>query len=271
MRLLLLACFACLALGGCGGGDDAAQPSTAELAQALARAAEAPGALQAKPLIAAAEPAVPSRAQAAVRGAAVPRAAAESVQVPQPQALFDWAAGAYPQFFSGASTDGHVFVRNWGIFSFRYFYGSNNYVGVLNAVVYVYGPMSSYRILAVGDLVDFTCRVYSCPRMFVDWTRTDSGKVVQDANGDSFAFYTDTGCLYSYASGLEGANMCLSSDSIAKFGQATVYIDRVARPGGGCMAVLSDFYGYGIDVYVDDTNHLAFTPTFVKWDYTGCG
>jgi hypothetical protein len=55
-----------------------------------------------------------------------------------------------------------VYVGGYGNFYYRYWYGSGNYVGVLNGYVYVYGPVSDYYVTTVGLLSDFTCEVYSC-------------------------------------------------------------------------------------------------------------
>ena len=73
--------------------------------------------------------------------------------------FFSWAAGAFPQYFSGATQDGTLFVDGYGTFSYRQF-GSGNYLAVLGDAVYAYGWITHNTILRVGVLNDFTCSVY---------------------------------------------------------------------------------------------------------------
>lgn len=73
--------------------------------------------------------------------------------------FFAWAASTYPQYFSGGTQDGTIFVDGYGTFSYRHF-ASGNYLAVLDGSAYAYGGMTNNTILRVGALDDFTCSVY---------------------------------------------------------------------------------------------------------------
>ncbi|MBG9388369.1 hypothetical protein [Caenimonas aquaedulcis] len=77
-------------------------------------------------------------------------------------AALDWAPTAYPQYFSGASSDGYADIAGYGTFYYRYWPAQGNYVGILGDDVYVYGPMNGNTVQRVGALADFACRVYDC-------------------------------------------------------------------------------------------------------------
>jgi hypothetical protein len=211
-----------------------------------------------------------SRPRPSAQRASAPKSAA-AVPVLTPTALFNWASGPYSIYFAGPYYDGSIYLPGYGTFTYRYFAWTGNFLGVLDGWVYVYGPMTFDLVLAVAPLADFTCYVYSCTRSFISWNGNANGVVVKDANGDSFAFYADTGCLYSYARGQEITNYCLVSGSMANFAGTYVYVDLVAAVGGGCIAALADYWGEQIDVYTNAYGQLAFATTPYFWNYGGCG
>jgi hypothetical protein len=171
-------------LAACGGGsetiDPAAQLAAAPhaLADAGLCAANTAGYISANgecgpqfklptpQQAAAAAPSPALQAQPQPAGQKVPQAAVQRPQAATTtltsDALFTWAGTHYPSLFWGGSTTGSVYVGGYGNFYYRYWYGSGNYVGVLNGYVYVYGPVSDYYVTTVGLLSDFTCEVYSC-------------------------------------------------------------------------------------------------------------
>lgn len=78
--------------------------------------------------------------------------------------LFDWAPGAYPQFFSGSAADGEAAIEGHGTFAYRHWPATGNYVGVraADSGVYVYGPVSNWQVMPVGPLASFRCQVVAC-------------------------------------------------------------------------------------------------------------
>jgi hypothetical protein len=176
--LVALIGAATFVLAACGGGTESADPS--------AQLAAAPHALADASLCASNTPGYisangecgpqfkfPAPQQAAASGpkpqGAIQKTPQSAVQRPQAatatltaDALFDWAGGQYSSLFWGGSTTGSVYVGGYGNFYYRYWYGSGNYLGVLNGYVYIYGPASGYYVTTVGLLSDYTCYVYSC-------------------------------------------------------------------------------------------------------------
>jgi hypothetical protein len=169
-------------LAACGGGTESADPS-AQLAAAPHALADASLCASNTPgyILANGEcgpqfkfPAPQAAAAAPTASGPKPQAAAQktpqaAMQKPQAatttltaDALFDWAASQYSYLFWGGATTGSVYISGYGNFYYRYWYGSGNYLGVLNGTVYIYGPASGYSVTIVGLLSDFTCYVYSC-------------------------------------------------------------------------------------------------------------
>jgi len=165
-------------LAACGGGtesvDPAAQLAAAPhaLADASLCASNTPGYISANgecgpqfrfpaPQQAAASGPKPQAAAQKTPQAAVQRPQAATATLTA-DALFDWAGSQYSSLFWGGSTTGSVYVGGYGNFYYRYWYGSGNYLGVLNGYLYLYGPASGYYVTAVGLLSDYTCYVYSC-------------------------------------------------------------------------------------------------------------
>jgi len=167
-----------LLLAACGGGTESVDPSAQlaaaphALADASLCASNTPGYILANgecgpqfkfpaPQQAAAAGPKPQGATQKTPQAAVQRPQAATATLTA-DALFDWVGGQYPSLFWGGSTTGSVYISGYGNFYYRYWYGSGNYLGVLNGYVYLYGPASGYYVTAVGLLSDYTCYVYSC-------------------------------------------------------------------------------------------------------------
>jgi hypothetical protein len=72
------------------------------------------------------------------------------------ESLFDWAESQYSLFFST-----HEISQISGVYTFRYYKGTGNYLGVSNDQVYVLGPISQGQLMRVGALSDFYCSVIS--------------------------------------------------------------------------------------------------------------
>jgi hypothetical protein len=167
-----------LLLAACGGGTESVDPSVQlaaaphALADASLCASNTPGYISANgecgpqykfpaPQQAAAAGPKPQAGMQKTPQAAVQRPQAATATLTA-DALFDWVAGQYSSLFWGGSTTGSIYVSGYGNFYYRYWYGSGNYLGVLNGYVYIYGPASGYYVQTVGLLSDYTCYVYSC-------------------------------------------------------------------------------------------------------------
>jgi hypothetical protein len=108
-------------------------------------------------------------------------------------------------------------------------------------------------------------------RNFITWTNSSNGVVVKDASNDSFSFYQDTRCIYSYNTGAETSNFCLASNSyLANFAGLSVRVTLAAAIGGGCIAVLSDSNGYQVDIFTSSTQIQTARIQTTRWDTTGC-
>ena len=129
LAIAALAAVGALGLAACGGGSQDAQSSLSVAAAARARLAAAP---------------------------AVGMTAIDAL------AALDWAPTAYPQFFSGTSSDGYADVAGYGTFYYRQWPATGNFICILGDSVYVHGPMNSFAVQRVGALADFSCQVYDC-------------------------------------------------------------------------------------------------------------
>lgn len=190
-----------------------------------------------------------------------------------PTALFNYAQLAYPFFFGGYYTESYVYLPGYGTFFYRYYYGTGNYLGVLEGVVYVYGPASGWYVTPVGRLEDFFCAIYGCTvtRSFITWTNSGNGVVVKDANNEDFAFYSDSRCIYSYARQQETTNFCLSSGrAYGYFAGVYVQVMLARSTIGGCIAVLADYHGRQVDIYTNTAGIQIVSPQSSYWSTTGC-
>lgn len=96
--------------------------------------------------------------QLALPGLLACSAAAAAAPVPDAQALMDWAEKAYASNFPG-----HPATQTAAPYAYRYYAATGNYIGVAGSGVWLLGPLagSSTTPLYVGDLSDFSCRVYA--------------------------------------------------------------------------------------------------------------
>ncbi|WP_395699564.1 hypothetical protein [Aquabacterium sp.] len=79
-----------------------------------------------------------------------------AVAVPDAQALMDWAEKAYPAYFPG-----HPATQTAAPYTYRFYAGSGNYIGVAGSGVWLLGPVigSSSTPRYMGELADFSCQV----------------------------------------------------------------------------------------------------------------
>ncbi len=133
---------------------------------------------------------------------------AASSEAPAVDALIalDWAAGAFPQFFTGASSDGYAGVTGFGTFFYRYWAATGNYVGILGDSAYTYGPMTNNQVQRVGTLSSFGCSIYNCaegaPPVWAGFGRDAqhsavSGIATQDLNRISWSTPVDLAPQYT--------------------------------------------------------------------------
>lgn len=154
--------FIALVLASCGGGQEA---PPADPGAALA---------QSSPLVADSASCAAGDAGASLVGglclkrfqgmdvptAQLPQTAAAPQADGLPQAtaeettFFGWAERAYPSFFPGTAVSGTA-----GIFSYRFYPSSGNYLAVAGGGVYVLGPISAGAIQYVGPLSTFSCLI----------------------------------------------------------------------------------------------------------------
>jgi hypothetical protein len=141
MRVMLVLAAALFVLQGCGGGQAAIDGSVFRQARAQAvDACRSGGTISAAALCAT----PPGRtARRAVRA-----------QVLDQATLFAWAQQAYPDYFKGPTQDGV-----YDVYTYRYFAGTQTYIGIAGANVYVLGPVSGGTIMYVGTLGEFACRI----------------------------------------------------------------------------------------------------------------
>jgi hypothetical protein len=83
-------------------------------------------------------------------------AGATTPQVPDANALMDWAQATYPTLFPGTPATGTLLG-----FQYRYYAATQTFLGVNSGGdVDVLGPLSGNMLLRVGSLSDFSCLVY---------------------------------------------------------------------------------------------------------------
>ncbi len=154
--------FIALVLASCGGGQE---PPAADPGAALAQSSplEADAASCAAGL--AGVSLVQGRCLKRFEGFDIPAAAApQTAAAPQsdglPQAtaeettFFAWAERTYASVFPGTSVSGSA-----GIFTYRFYPSSGNYLAVASGGVYVLGPISAGAIQYVGPLATFNCLI----------------------------------------------------------------------------------------------------------------
>jgi hypothetical protein len=187
--------------------------------------------------------------------------------------FFNWAQAVYAGYFGGTYVQDSAYLSGYGTFFYRYYYGTGNYLGILNGYVYVYGPITGWYVMPVGALSDYYCAIYGCTpaRTFINWTNSVNGVVVKDANNEDFAFYSDTRCLYSYARQQETNNFCLYSGSAyGSFAGVPVQVMSATSSTGGCLAVLADYYGRQVDIYTNSAGTQIVSVQSSYWQTNGC-
>ena len=212
-----LALAGVLALVGCGGGRSPATSDTPSVAPLHAP--------ETVVVDAAACEVPPSRQEGLIRHARVDgrclrtfagmpaMAAAAAATGPQqralaagttltPTVLFDWAEGAYAQYFPS-----HQANRELGVYTYRYYPETQNHVAVAGDNVYVQGPISGGALLYVGTVASFNCAVLGtdCPNTgracapVASWTvgahtcQPNADQTAEIASGGQFTFLDSTG------------------------------------------------------------------------------
>jgi hypothetical protein len=283
---ILLAMPLLAAVSSCGGGGTDAQPSPSDqlvaaphaLADASLCAAQTAGYAtvegECQRLFGAMHPsATGSIATAPTNAASGPKPQSRAYVSVAPTDFFNWAQAAYAGFFGGTYVQDSVYLSGYGTFLYRYYFGTGNYLGILNGYVYVYGPITDWYVTPVGALNDYACDVYGCApaRGFITWTNSANGVDVKDANNEDFAFYSDDRCLYSYATGGETTNFCLySGASYGNFAGVPVQVMLATSSAGGCIAVLADYYGRQVDIYTSSAGIQTVSPLSTYWQTAGC-
>ena len=76
-------------------------------------------------------------------------------------------------------------------------------------------------------------------RTFIFWSGSSGGERVVDVNNDAFAFFSDTGCLYNFRTGLENPGFCLNAGGDrVRYGVLAMRIVNVTSVTGTCIAAL---------------------------------
>lgn len=90
---------------------------------------------------------------------------------------------------------------------------------------------------------------------FLFWSGSSSGDIVIDADNETYAFYSDTGCLYNFQTGRENTAFCLLPGSnLVAYGPFRGRVLNVRTSTGSCVAALIDentgnFADIGLDSF----------------------
>jgi len=106
-------------------------------------------------------------------------------------------------------------------------------------------------------------------RSFITWNGSLNGSTVKDANNESFAFYSDTRCLYSYNRDEETSNFCLNAENTGNFAGLTIRVISVSTTGG-CIVALASSDGNQVDIYTNGANQQVVQVQSTKWNVSGC-
>jgi hypothetical protein len=101
-----------------------------------------------------------SQEPSSTQPAKAPQRAAASA--PTATDLLNWAENNYRQLFLG-----HESNQTSGSYTYRYYPGTGNYLGVSGQDLYVLGPVTGGALRHVGVLADFNCSVYECLSPFL--------------------------------------------------------------------------------------------------------
>jgi arabinogalactan endo-1,4-beta-galactosidase len=174
---------------------------------------------------------------APVRLAAVPNSVLANAD------LFAWAEKTFPQHFSGSSQDGV-----YDIYTYRYYPGQGNYIGIAGTKVYILGPVSGGQIAYVGTLGELRCRIApgDCP--------ADAR-----AENDNFASPTIDTCRWfdwsvSNGSTSQGNGMRMQTSAASTFSAARVVSQYMAK--GDIQATIDVDAGAGFETAIPDSAQM---------------
>lgn len=111
--------------------------------------------------------------------------------------------------------------------------------------------------------------VFSVDRPFIVWNNNANRELVLDADNDHFAFFSDTGCLYSENTNREIRNFCLlTTAGEADFAGLAVSVLNIRASSGACVAALVDRERRTlIDIEVDARNREVASRTDIRPDF----
>lgn len=105
--------------------------------------------------------------------------------------------------------------------------------------------------------------VWSSGSGFIVWIGNSRGDHVVDGRNGSFAFTTDSRCLYNFQTGRRNDAFCLlPNDNVLAYGPFRGTISNAYAADGSCVATLTDSGGNVIDIDLDAYGRevVAVTP-----------
>lgn len=277
VRALALIAFVSLALAGCGGGADPVDPAAALSSAKMALrpagdcAASAPDARMVQgnciSVFGEMAPAPMAYPQTSTGGKA-------PLRYVTALGVLDWAGTAFPQFFPGSYQAGSISVAPFGTFNYRYFPASGNFLAYLGDAIYVYGPLSAYQILLVGQVSDFSCVIESCSSGggsstgtgtgsggsgsgssgYYSWNGSVNGTVVKDNDNESYQVRTSDGTVVDSTNTILTGLTVDSSANVRAGGSIVGYVGLApAASSSGKVAVFYCSNGSYLDVVVTST------------------
>lgn len=101
---------------------------------------------------------------------------------------------------------------------------------------------------------------------YISWTGNSSGNQVVDVNNDTFAFYSDTGCLYNFRTGRENRDFCLSSaQGTVRYGGLSMRIVNALSTARSCITVLvEESTANFVDIELDALGREVVAVTSVR-------
>lgn len=106
---------------------------------------------------------------------------------------------------------------------------------------------------------------------FIVWSGNAGGSQVIDGLGHSFAFYSDTGCLYNAQTGRENTAFCLvPGTNVVTYGPFRGQIENVVTSDGKCRsAIVDQMSGYFVDIEPDAYSREVVAITTLPPAYCG--
>ncbi|NIA57796.1 hypothetical protein HAV22_29640 [Massilia sp. TW-1] len=100
---------------------------------------------------------------------------------------------------------------------------------------------------------DTNVTVVAPSSQFIVWPGNSGGTQVIDGLGHTFAFYSDTGCLYNSQTGRENSAFCLVSGSnVVTYGPFHGQVENIVASDGTCRsAIIDQITGNFIDIETD--------------------